>query len=253
MRTPIIAGNWKMNKTPAEAVDFVNELKPALEPFSSVERVVIPAYVALPGVKAALEGSPIGLGAQDVHHEAHGAYTSSVAANMLQGLVDYVVIGHSETRQYLGVTDAMVNAKLKIALEHGLKVIVAMGENLEQNEAGQAATICRAQIVAAFQDIEAAALDNIVIAYEPVWAIGTGKNCPPDVANDIIGGTIRAVMTEQYGEAAGQAMRIQYGGSVKPNNMREYMEQPDIDGALVGGASLKVDSFAELVNIAASV
>jgi triosephosphate isomerase len=251
MRTPIIAGNWKMYKTPAEGVAFVQALTPRLAAYPQVERVVIPPYVAIPGVAQALAGTGIGVGAQDVHHADKGAFTSSIAASMLVGLVEYVIVGHSETRQYLGVTDELVNQKAKAALAQGLKPIIAMGENLAQNEAGETESVCRRQIVAAFDGIPVGQLPQIVIAYEPIWAIGTGKNASPEFANRIIGGTIRATIADLYGEAAAQDIRIQYGGSVKPDNMRAFMEQPDIDGALVGGASLEVDSFVELVRLAA--
>jgi triosephosphate isomerase (TIM) len=251
MRIPIIAGNWKMHKTPKESVAFVKQITPHLEAFSGVERVVIPTYVALPAVSEILAGSAIKVGAQDVHHEEKGAFTSCISANMLEGLVEYVVVGHSETRQYLGVTDELVNKKAKAALAHGLKPIIAMGENLEQNEAGQTEEICRRQIVAAFEGIPASDLENIVIAYEPIWAIGTGKSATPKTANHIISIAIRATIKQLYGEAAAEAMRIQYGGSVKPDNMFDFMSQPDIDGALVGGASLQVDDFVQLVKLAA--
>ena len=250
MRKPIIAGNWKMYKTPSEAAAFVKELAPALKDYPQAERVVIPPFVALPVVAAAIAATGLQLGAQDVHHQEKGAYTGCIAASMLAGLVEYVIVGHSETRQYLGVTDEMVNQKAKIALAYGLKPIIAMGENLEQNEAGQTEVVCSRQIKAAFAGIEAAQLANIVIAYEPIWAIGTGKSASPDQANDIIARSIRATIAELYGSEAAQAIRIQYGGSVKPGNMVEFMQQPDIDGALVGGASLEVDSFTELVRLA---
>jgi triosephosphate isomerase (TIM) len=251
MRIPIIAGNWKMFKSPSEAVAFVTELAPKLAAYATIERVVIPPYVAISGVADSLKGSGIRVGAQDVHHEEKGAFTSSIAASMLVGLVEYVIVGHSETRQYLGVTDELVNRKAKAALAHGLKPIIAMGENLAQNEAGETESVCRGQIVAAFQDIPAEQLANIVIAYEPIWAIGTGKSASAEQANQIIGGTIRAVIADLYGSAAADAMRIQYGGSVKPDNMVSYMSQPDIDGALVGGAALEVGSFVDLVHLAA--
>lgn len=249
MRTPIIAGNWKMYKTPQEAVAFVNALKDKLAPLTAAERVVCPPYVALPGVQAALAGTEIAVGAQDVHWEAEGAYTSQIAPGMLAGLVKHVIIGHSETREYQGVTDEMVNKKAKAALAHGLHPIIAVGESLAINEAGDTQSFVGSQIRAAFDGIPADALATIVIAYEPIWAIGTGKSATGEQANGIIG-AIRAIMAELYGDRHADAMRIQYGGSVKPANMAEFMSQPHIDGALVGGASLKVDSFVDLVRIA---
>ncbi|NJL95891.1 MAG: triose-phosphate isomerase [Anaerolineae bacterium] len=250
MRTPIIAGNWKMNKTPAESVAFAEALLPAINDLAGAEKVVIPTYVALPGVNQALAGSQIRVGAQDCHPEPSGAYTSSIAAPMLVGLAEYVVIGHSETRQYLGVTDEQVNGKLKAALAAGLKPIVALGEVLEQRRAGQHREVCQTQLRAALDGIPAEAIPGLVIAYEPVWAIGTGENASVADAEEIIGGVLRPTVAELYGQPAADAVRIQYGGSVKPDNMAEYMALPDIDGALVGGASLKMDSFAELIRLA---
>ncbi len=249
MRKPIIAGNWKMYKTPQEAVAFVNAIKDRLAALTAAERVVCPPYVALPGVQAALAGTEIAVGAQDVHWQEEGAYTSQIAPGMLKGLVKYVIIGHSETREYLGITDEMVNKKAKAALAHGLHPIIAVGESLAVNEAGQTQQFVGRQIRAAFDGIPAEALASIVVAYEPIWAIGTGKSASGEQANAIIG-SIRAVLAELYGNEHAEAMRIQYGGSVKPGNMAEFMSQPHIDGALVGGASLKEDSFVDLVRIA---
>ena len=251
MRVPIIAGNWKMHKTVSESVEFVQALAPKLEPFTGVERVVGPTFVALAGVVEALKDTDIKVSAQNVHWETQGAFTSQVSPTMLQGLADYVIVGHSECREYLKETDEMINKKAKAALAHGLKPIIAVGESLEQNEAGETESFVGGQVRAALQDITAEQMANIVIAYEPIWAIGTGKSASGEIANNIIGGTIRAAVQDLYGDSVAQALRIQYGGSVKPGNMAEYMSQPDIDGALVGGASLKVDDFAELVRIAA--
>lgn len=249
MRMPMIAGNWKMNKTPAEAFDFVNELKEEIAQYEKVERVVIPPYVALAGVMGSLRGSGIKVGAQDVHHEADGAYTSSISAGMLKGIVEYVVVGHSETRQYLNVTDELVNLKTKAALAHGLKPIVAMGETLEENEVGKTGDVCRRQITAGLQDITPEQMAKVVIAYEPIWAIGTGKTASPEQAQAIIGDVIRPLLEELYGYEIAQATRILYGGSMKPGNCADLMKQPDIDGGLIGGASLKVNDFTALVRI----
>lgn len=251
MRTPIIAGNWKMYKTINESVAFVQELAPALAAYDGVERVVCPPYPALYSVAGALRGTPVRVGAQNMHWEDEGAYTSQVAPGMLTGLVEYVIIGHSECRAYLGETDEMVNRKAHAALRHGLKPIIAVGESLEQNEAGQTKDFVSGQVRAALQGIPAESMVDVVIAYEPIWAIGTGRSASGQIANDIIGGTIRSALHELYGDAVAAGVRIQYGGSVKPQNMAEYMSQPDIDGALVGGASLQADSFTELVRIAA--
>lgn len=251
MRTPIIAGNWKMYKTPTESVEFVQALAPRLTAFESVERVVCPPFLALVGVHAALENTPIRVGAQNIHWEEQGAFTSQISPAMLEGLVEYAIIGHSEVRQYLGDTDEIVNKKIKAALKHGLKPILAVGESLAQNEAGETDSFVRQQVRGALDGITAEDMANIVVAYEPIWAIGTGKNASGEIAQNIIGGTIRATLRELYGDDVANGVRIQYGGSVKPDNMAEYMSQPDIDGALVGGASLKVDDFTRLVEIAA--
>jgi triosephosphate isomerase (TIM) len=250
-RLPIIAGNWKMYKTVQESVDFARELMPGLAEYSSVERVVCPTFIALYPVSQTLEGSPVKVGAQNLHWEQQGAFTSQISPSMLQGLVEYVIIGHSEVRQYLNETDENVNKKAKAALAHGLKPIIAVGESLAQNEAGETTSFVGGQVRAALDGITAEQMANVVIAYEPIWAIGTGKNASGEVANTIIGGTIRKTVEDLYGKEIAQAIRIQYGGSVKPDNMAEYMSQPDIDGALVGGASLKVDDFVKLVAAAA--
>ncbi len=250
MRLPIVAGNWKMYKTPAEAAEFAQAIIVPLLPFEGVERVVCPPFVAIPAVAAALRGTPIKVGAQNVHQEPHGAYTGSVSVPMLQGLVEYVIIGHSEVRHYQGETDAMINAKAKALLAGGLKPIIAVGESLAQREAGQTIAHVGGQVRAAFEGISAEALTNVVIAYEPIWAIGTGKNASPEDANQTIKEAVRDVLAALYGTAAAETVRIQYGGSVKPENMRAYMAMPEIDGALVGGASLKVDDFTALVRLA---
>jgi triosephosphate isomerase len=251
MRTPIIAGNWKMHKTLPESLEFVTALAPKIAPYTGVERVVGPTYIALAAVADALKDSDIKVSAQNVHWEENGAYTSQVSPTMLKGLVEYVIIGHSECRAYLAETDAGINKKAKALLAHGLKPIIAVGESLDQNEAGETASFVGGQVRAALEGITPEQMANIVIAYEPIWAIGTGKSATSQQANDIIAGTVRATVRDLYGDAVADAVRIQYGGSVKPSNMLEYMSQPDIDGALVGGASLKLDDFTELVRLAA--
>ncbi len=251
MRTPIIAGNWKMHKNLAESAAFARDLAPRLASFTTVERVVCPTFLALAAVADALRDTDIGVGAQDGHWEAQGAYTSEVSLSMLPGIARYVIIGHSEVRAYLNETDERVNKKVKAALAYGLKPIIAVGESLEQNEAGQTESFVSGQVRAALNDIDAANMQNIVLAYEPIWAIGTGRSASGDIANQVIGGTIRTTLRELYGATIADSVRIQYGGSVKPDNMAEFMAQPDIDGALVGGAALKVDDFVKLVEIAA--
>ncbi|MFC1959398.1 triose-phosphate isomerase [Chloroflexota bacterium] len=251
MRTPIIAGNWKMHKSPAEAEAFVKELAPALEPYANVERVVCPPFLAIPGVSAALEGTPVKVGSQDVHFEDQGAYTARISPTMLQGYVEYIIIGHSECRRDLGHTDEIVNKKAKAALAHGFTPIIACGESLEQYEAGETESFVSTQIRGAYEGISAEDALKTVVAYEPIWAIGTGKSASPELAQGIVGGVVRKTLIDVYGNAVAQQIRIQYGGSVKPDNMADYISQPDIDGALVGGAALKVDAFTDLVRITA--
>jgi triosephosphate isomerase len=258
MRKPIIAGNWKMNKTPAEAVEFVRALWPLVVRYPQVETVVCPPFVALPAVAEAVRqlalqpaDARLGLGAQNVHWAEAGAYTGEVSAPMLAGLVEYVIIGHSERRQYFAETDEMVNRKIKAALAHGLKPIVCVGESLEQNEAGITDSFVAAQVRAAFAGLSAEQAQQVVIAYEPIWAIGTGRTATAEVANRVCGQVVRRTLAELYGEAVAAAMRIQYGGSTNEKNIGELVAMSDIDGALVGGASLKVDVFAEMVRITA--
>jgi len=252
MRKPILAGNWKMNKTPAEAVEFVRALRPKLTPYlQQVETVVCPPFVCLSAVADALAGVKIGVGAQNAHWAESGAYTGEVSAAMLEGLVGYVIIGHSERRQYFGETDETVNKKIKAALAHGLTPIVCVGEDLAQNEAGVTDTLVSGQVRAAFAGIRAEQARTVVIAYEPIWAIGTGKTATSGVANRVCGLVVRGTLAEIYGEKVAQAMRVQYGGSANEKNIGELMAMPDIDGALIGGASLKVDAFVQMVRITA--
>lgn len=251
MRTPIIAGNWKMNKTLQESIDFVSALTPKLAEFSTVERIVSPTYIAIAGVHNVLKDTDIKVAAQDVHWADNGAYTSQVSPAMLKGLVEYVIIGHSECRAYLGETDEGVNKKAKALLQHSLKPIIAVGESLEQNKRGETVAFVSKQVRGALQDITAEQMADIVIAYEPIWAIGTGLSATGEQANEIIKTAVRGTVLELYGADVADSVRIQYGGSVKPDNMTEFMSQPDIDGALVGGASLKVDDFTELIRLAA--
>jgi triosephosphate isomerase len=253
MRKPILAGNWKLNKTPAEAVEFVQALRPKLAPYlAQVETVVCPPFVCLPAVADALAGGEIGVGAQNMHWAENGAYTGEVSAAMLKGLAGYVIIGHSERRQYFGETDEGVNKKIVAALAHGLIPIVCVGEDLAQNEAGVTETLVSGQVRAAFAGISAEPARGVVVAYEPIWAIGTGRTATKEVANHVCGAVVRATLVELYGEAVAQAIRIQYGGSANEKNIGELMAMPDIDGALIGGASLKVDAFVEMVRVTAA-
>jgi triosephosphate isomerase (TIM) len=251
MRTPIIAGNWKMHMTLDESTRFVSELVPKVLKFEQVERVVCPTFVSLAAVADRLQDTPVKVGAQNMHYEEKGAYTSQISPLMLQGIVEYVILGHSECRQYLGETDADINKKVKAALAHGLKPILAVGESDAQNQAGETHSFVSDQIRAGLQGVTPEQMANVVIAYEPIWAIGTGRSASGEVANDIVKNTVRGTLIELYGEEVGQSVRIQYGGSVKPENMAEYMSYPDIDGALVGGASLKINDFVALIAAAA--
>ncbi|MFO7153855.1 MAG: triose-phosphate isomerase [Caldicoprobacter oshimai] len=246
MRKPIIAGNWKMHKTPSQTVSLINELKPLVKD-AQVEVVVCPPFVCLPAAKEALAGSNIKLGAQNMHWEEQGAFTGEVAPGMLKELgVEYVIIGHSERRQYFGETDEMVNKKVLSAVAHNLIPIICVGETLEQREQGSTEQVVDRQTRAALKGLSPEVAERVVIAYEPIWAIGTGKTASSDDANEVIG-YIRKVVGEVLGSQAAQQMRILYGGSVKPENAAELMQMPEIDGGLVGGASLKAQDFAKIV------
>jgi len=246
MRKKIIAGNWKMNKTPAQAVEFVNELKDKVVG-TEAEVVVCPTFVCLPAVVEAVKGSNIKVGAQNIHWADNGAFTGEISGEMLKEVgVDYVIIGHSERRQYFGETDETVNNRLKAALKYELIPIVCVGELLSEREAGITNQVLETQTVGALKDISADAVKELVIAYEPVWAIGTGKTASSDDANDACK-FIRSIVEKLYNKEVADAVRIQYGGSVKPSNAKELFTTSDIDGGLVGGASLKADDFTGIV------
>ncbi|MGQ0601365.1 MAG: triose-phosphate isomerase [Anaerolineales bacterium] len=251
MRTKIIAGNWKMNKTPAEAVELTQALLPEIQSVSKIDRVLCPPFVSLAAVAPLLAGTGIGLGAQNMHWEKSGAFTGEISAPMLAGLCQYVIIGHSERRQYFGETDEGVNKKVKAALAHGLTPIICVGENLAENEAGQTREVVHRHVRGAYAGLDAEEALKTVIAYEPVWAIGTGKAATPEQANAVMGKYVRALLDELYSTPVADALRIQYGGSVTAANAAALMAQPDIDGALVGGASLKPGEFAAIVKAAA--
>ncbi len=246
MRTPFIAGNWKMNKTADEAVAFANEIKEELNAIDGVDIAFCPPFLAIPALAEALQGTKIGVGAQNMYFEESGAYTGEIAPNMLTPFCRYVILGHSERRALFGETDEGVNKKIKAALKHGLTPIVCVGESLEQNEAGETQAFVSGQVRAAFEGLASAEMAVCVIAYEPIWAIGTGKTASVEQAGEIIGGAVRATVADMFGKETAEAVRIQYGGSVKPENATAFMSHPDIDGALVGGAALK-PSFVELV------
>ena len=250
MRRPILAGNWKMNMTIAEATDFVRSIRRGLNDIKTVDRVLCPPFTALAAVKDLLAATEIGLGAQNMHWEEDGAYTGEIAPAMLKELCQYVILGHSERRALFGETDEGVNRKIKAALAHGLLPIVCVGETESEYDAGLTEQVVSGQVRGCLAGLTAGQVAGLVVAYEPVWAIGTGKAATPAGAGAVIGLTIRGAIAGLYGEATAQAVRVQYGGSVKPSNVAEFMAHPDIDGALVGGASLKPD-FVDLVRIAA--
>ncbi len=247
MRKPIIAGNWKMNKTAAEAVELINGLKPLVSK-SKPEVVVCVPYTDLQVVAQAVEGSKIKLGAQNVSWADNGAFTGEISADMLKEAgVEYVIIGHSERRQYFGETDQTVNARLKQAIKKDLKPIVCVGETLLEREKNKTKKVLKKQILEGFKDITAEDFVNIVIAYEPIWAIGTGKTATAEDANKTIS-FIRSLVKKNWGAEVAKALRIQYGGSMKPSNAKELMSMRNIDGGLIGGASLKAEDFAKIVN-----
>ncbi len=251
MRKPFIAGNWKMHKTVVEAVDLAVALKAALADVSTMDLAVCPTATALEAVSHVLTNTNIGVGAQNMYWEDSGAFTGEISPLMVKELATYVILGHSERRQYFGETDATVNLKLKAAIRHGLTPIVCIGESLAQNEAGDTVPFVGNQIRGAFAGISQQDAGKVVLAYEPIWAIGTGRTAMPADADRIIREAIRDVLRDLYGEATAQAIRVQYGGSVKPGNMADFIVMPEIDGALVGGASLKVEDFAGIVSNAA--
>jgi triosephosphate isomerase len=239
-----------MHMTIAQATDFVRTIRRGLNQVKGVDRVLCPPYTALPAVKDLLSATEIGLGAQNMHWEEQGAYTGEISPNMAKELCQYVILGHSERRAYFGETDEQVNFKIKAALAHGLTPILCVGETEAQHDAGHTEQVVGGQVRDCLAGLPAHDVTNLVLAYEPIWAIGTGKAATAAGAGSVIGLTIRGTIARLYDEATAQAVRIQYGGSVKPNNIAEFMTHPDIDGALVGGASLKPD-FVELVRIAA--
>lgn len=247
MRVPIIAGNWKMHNTIDEAIKLVEELKPIVKD-AKCEVVVCPTFVCLHAVKKAVEGTNIKVGAQNMHFEENGAFTGEVSPVMLENMgIDYVIIGHSERRQYFNETDETINKKIKAAFEHNLTPILCVGETLGERESGITEEVIAKQIKLDLAAISGELTENIVIAYEPIWAIGTGKTATSEEANDTIA-FIRGIVRSMHGKDIADKVRIQYGGSVKPATINEQMSMSDIDGALVGGASLKAEDFAAIVN-----
>ncbi len=251
MRKPFVAGNWKMNKTVEQASVLVQELLPGMQAVTEVEKVVCPPFTSLMVLSAQLANTGIGLGAQNLHWEASGAYTGECAPSMIKEFCNYVIIGHSERRAYFAETDETVNKKLKAALAIGLTPIVCIGESLEQYEAGQTGDVVKRQVLNGFKEIDSSIASQIVVAYEPIWAIGTGKAATSEGANAVHKDHVRPALAQLFGSAIAQNIRILYGGSVTAANAAEYFQQSDIDGALVGGASLKPD-FIKIVEAARS-
>ena len=244
MRTKIVAGNWKMNKTASEAAALIEGIKKETAGVANVEVVVCPPFTDLKDAAAACKGSHVKLGAQNVHWEASGAYTGEISADMLKDLgVTHVIIGHSERRQYFGETDETVNKRTKAALAAGLVPLVCVGETLDERDAGKMEEVVVRQVKAGLAGLD---IGKVVIAYEPVWAIGTGRTATPAQAQEVHA-LIRRTLAEMAGCDIANSVRIQYGGSMKPDNAKELMSQPDIDGGLIGGAALKADSFAAIV------
>jgi triosephosphate isomerase len=247
MRKPMMAGNWKMNKTLSEGVKLAMDIDAAVRTYDEVDCVVCPPYLHLPAVAAALEKSPVAVGAQNVHWAESGAYTGEVSIPMLKPFVAYTIIGHSERRQYFNETDEGVNKKAKALLAAGITPIICVGESLEQNQAGVTQSFVTGQVKAALDGLNAEQVMDVVIAYEPIWAIGTGLAATSQQAQDICGGVVRAAVAEVYGSEVASTVTVLYGGSTNEKNIGEIMQQPDIDGALIGGAALKVDAYASMV------
>ena len=247
MRKPIIAGNWKMNMTPSQAKELVTDLIPLVKD-AACDVVVCPPYVDIALVAELVKGTNIQVGAQNIHWAEKGAFTGEISAAMLKEAgAAYAIIGHSERRQYFGETDATVNSRTKAALAAGIVPIICVGESLEQREKGETDVVVSGQVKADLADIPGEAVAGLVIAYEPIWAIGTGKTATDEQANETIG-LIRETIASLYGQAVADQVRIQYGGSMNPKNVKGLMAQPQIDGGLIGGASLKAPDFAQVVN-----
>ena len=244
MRVPMIAGNWKMNTTVTEAIKLVNEMLPGLDKIDGIDKVICPPFVSLASVRELIKGSSVKLGAQNIYFEEKGAYTGEVSPPMLADLCEFVIIGHSERRHILGETEEDINKKVLAALKAGLKPILCVGEKLDENEAGRTEEVVTRQLRSALAGV--AGLDVLAVAYEPVWAIGTGRAATGEQANETVG-LIRSTVAELYSNDIAQDLRILYGGSVTADNIAEFIQQPDIDGGLVGGASLKAEQFLSIV------
>ena len=252
MRKPFVAGNWKMHKTVEEARLLVAEMLEPLQAVKNIEKAICPPFPALLPVAAMLAGTDIGLGAQNMHWEEEGAFTGEVSPRMVAEFARYVILGHSERRAYFGETDETVHRKVAAALKHDLTPIVCVGETLGEREAGETEAVITRQVRGALTGFPPEAVAAMVLAYEPVWAIGTGKAATPEEANRVVKDIIRATLADLFGAETAAAVRVLYGGSVKPHNAAAFFAQPDIDGALVGGASLKADQFVAIAEAAAA-
>jgi triosephosphate isomerase (TIM) len=250
MRKSVVAGNWKMNKTVKEARSLIEELLPELQKISTVEKIVCPPFTALMSLSALLAGTSVGLGAQDLYWEASGAYTGAISPSMIKEFCEYVIIGHSERRALFGETDSSVNKKSKAALANGLIPIVCVGETLSENESGKTAEVVSRQVNEGLAGISQDDASKLIIAYEPVWAIGTGRAASGDGANKVLKDIIRPALSGLFSEIMAESIRILYGGSVTSANAAEFFSQSEIDGALVGGASLKPFDFIQIVKAA---
>lgn len=251
VRKYLMAGNWKMNKTPAEGAELVSEINLAIGKLTEVGVVVCPPFTGLESAAKALEDGAVHLGAQNMHPKSEGAYTGEVSPVMLRSLFcTHVILGHSERREYFGETDAFINEKVLAALDSSLKPILCVGETLEQRESGATMDVVKSQLTACLNGVPADHAENVIIAYEPVWAIGTGKTATPEMAQEVHA-FIRKELSGLLGSGPAEKIRILYGGSMKPENASDLLDQPDIDGGLIGGASLKARSFVSLVEIAA--
>ncbi|MFC1956318.1 triose-phosphate isomerase [Chloroflexota bacterium] len=249
MRVSLIAGNWKMNTTVSEAIGLVESMQTELDKVENIDKVICPPFISLVKVKELIRGSSVKLGAQNMFYEEKGAYTGEISPLMLADLCEYVIIGHSERRQYFYETGEIVNKKVKAALAVGLKPILCIGENLEENESGKTGVVVMEQLESSLAGIDNS--NSLVIAYEPIWAIGTGRAATGGQANETIS-LIRINVSKLYGKKTAQDIRILYGGSVTADNTAEYLQQSDIDGALVGGASLKPTEFLSIVKQAST-
>ena len=250
MRKPFVAGNWKMNKTVEQARELINDMVSDLNSIHGVEKVLCPPFTTLLTAAAMLKGTEVGLGAQNLHWEASGAYTGEISPAMVAEFCEYVIIGHSERRAYFAEIDETVNKKVFAALNVNLTPIVCVGETLSENEDGKTSEVITRQILAGLKGLSNEQAAKIVVAYEPVWAIGTGKAANPQIANDVTGKIVRPALAQLFGRDIAEQIRVLYGGSVTGANAAEYFNQPEVDGALVGGASLKPADFKAIVQAA---